>query len=359
MTSRCVRSMVSAVLAAAATVAAAHADPCPPLQILASVPMSYDTAGRPFVPVTLATAHKLMLIDTGGALSEISQHLATELGLYHRKVRVRQYNMSGQYTDEAADVSPFAIGNLVADHTELMIAPDNFKYANDGAGGIIGPNILRNYDAEFDFGGNTFKLISQEHCAGKVIYWPTATTAAVPMRISRDIGHIFVPVTLDGIALNALIDTGASTTFVPSWVAEDDFHLQLGSADAPAIDLLPGATGASVFKHRFHSLSVEGIVVSNPLISIFPDLMHHAMPRKSPYGTRIPETDEPQGLNEVTLGIDVLKRLHLYIAYKEEMLYATPAGPAPAEVPAPSPAMAGGVPSNPHTAVIALAPRMP
>jgi predicted aspartyl protease len=349
MTRRCV-SLVAAAIFGAAAMNAAHGASCPPLQVLASVPMSYDTAGRPFIPVTLGAAHKLMLVDTGGALSEITQRVADELGLSHRKVHVRQYNMSGQYTDQAADVAPFVIGNLVADHTELMIAPSNFKYGNDGAAGIVGPNILRNYDAEFDFGGNVFKLLSQDHCDGRVIYWPAPVTAAVPMRVAKDIGHIFVPVTLDGIALTALVDTGASTTFIPAWVAEHDFHLDFGTPETPAIDSLPGATGASVFRHRFHSLSIEGIAVTNPLINIFPDLMRHAVPSKSPYGTRIPETDEPQGLNEVTLGIDVLKRLHLYIAYREGMLYATPAGDPPAI--AASPPATGGETATPHTAMI-------
>jgi len=350
MIARAARLGFGTILAILATGAAiARADTCPPLQIIASVRLAYDVSGRPFVPVTLGTAKKFMLVDTGGALSMIGQTVVDELQLPHRRAGVRQYGVSGTYSDQAAEVSPFAIGNLVADHMDLMIAPDKSDFSGEAAG-IIGPAILRNYDAEFDFGGSKFNLISQDHCPGKVIYWPAAGIAAIPMRVAKIAGHIVVPVTLDGITLNALVDTGATNTFITSRTAESNFNLKLGSVDAPDVGPLMGSPGARIYRHTFHSLSLEGIAVGNPVVGIIPDLMRNAVSNGSPIGSRLSNNDEAVSLEDITLGIDVLKHLHLYIAYKEQMLYVTPAEPTDAQAPNPATAAAAGTraPTAPH-----------
>jgi predicted aspartyl protease len=337
--SHMIASLSRIVLAAAASFAArecALADTCPPLLVLASVPVVYDISGHAFVPVTLQSAHKLMLVDTGGAFSEITQATADALALPRRHAPIRQYGISGQYSDETAEADDFAIGNLVAHHIDFMIEPDGPKSADAQNAGIIGPNILRNYDVEFDFGANRFKLMSQDHCPGKVVYWPAATVAQVPIDIAGDTGHIVVPVTLDGVALHALIDTGAANTFISARVAENDFALELGSARAPAAGAIQG--GARIYRSRFHALSLRGIAVSNPVITIIPDLMRSALSNAAPTGA---EDAQPRNMIDIALGMDVLRHLHLYVGYKEHMLYATPTSdspmpPAPNSAPPPA-----------------------
>jgi len=311
--------------------------------------MSYDQTGRPFIPVTLGTQQKYMLVDTGGALSMIGQSFVDQLGLPHYKVPIRQVDVGGESSDEAADVSPFAIGNLVARNMELMVAPKSQSAEfTHGAAGAIGPTILRNYDAEFDFGANTFKLLSQDHCQGKVIYWPASGVAAIPMRVARIVGHIIVPVTLDGVTLNALIDTGASNTFLSSLVAESDFGLKLDTPDVLDVGPLMGSPGARIYRHNFHTLSLDGITITTPSVYIIPDLNGNKMGNGVQTGSRISRADEAAGLEDITIGVDVLKHLHLYIAYKEQMLYVTPIGSTmsqPASLASPS--GAGQAPASP------------
>jgi predicted aspartyl protease len=313
----------------AKNITGARADDCPQLQMVASVPMSYDEGGHPAIPVTLGTTQKLMLVDTGGALSEIGQHTVDELGLTHISVPIQQYGVSGNYTDKAAEVSPFKIGNLVAKNMQFMINPDKSEFSGDVVG-VIGPTILRNYDADFDFGTNKFNLMLQDHCPGHVIYWPAAGVAVIPMRVAKSVGHIVVPVTLDGIKFNATIDTGSPATFMTTRVAESDFGLKLNTPEAPDIGGLGGQSGARVYRHTFHSLSLEGIAINNPEIEIIPDLNRSVLSKPPELGSRISNNDEAPSLEDITIGMDVLKRLHVYIAYKEQVLYVTPAESAPA-----------------------------
>src|ERR1700722_4142503 len=95
----------------AAGTAAAYADDCPQLTMLASVPMSYDGSGRPIVPVTIGTAQKSMLVDTGGAFSEIGLPTVDQLGLPREKAPVEQIGVSGVFYDQETDAAPFAPRN--------------------------------------------------------------------------------------------------------------------------------------------------------------------------------------------------------------------------------------------------------
>jgi predicted aspartyl protease len=313
--------------------AAARADDCPQLQMVASVPMSYD-AGRPIIPVTVGPAQKTMLVDTGGALSMIRQRTVDELKLSQTHVPVQVYGVAGNISDQEADAAPFAIGNLVASHMQFMVDATDADFAGD-VSGIIGPNILRHYDADFDFGANKFNLMSQDHCPGRVIYWPAAGVAVVPITVAKEEGHVVVPVTVDGVKLNGLIDTGSSGTFLSSRVAESDLRLKLNTPETPDIGSLPGRPGARVYRHTFHSLALEGIAIGNLTVEIMPDLNRSVLSQGPQIGSRFSNTDEAAGLEDITIGMDVLKHLHVYIAYKEHVLYATPAGAPPAQSGAP------------------------
>lgn len=323
MTSRRSNFVFAAIVALTTFATGARADDCPPLRMVASVQMSYDGAGRPYIPVTLGTANKLMLVDTGGAFSMVNQQTADTLHFSRVRVPLQQFDVSGNHSDQAAEVSPFGIGNLKADHTELMIDPDKSSTDPD-VGGVIGPSILRNYDADFDFGANKFNLLLQDHCPGRVVYWPSTSVAAVPIHVAKAVGHIIVPVTLDGKKYNAALDTGASHTLMTTRIAESDFGLKLNTPDAQEVGIVEGGN-VRIYRHTFHSLALEGISIGNPVVHIIPDVNRDALSRPPPIGTRFSNSDEAASMEDVTVGIDVLRHLHLYIAYKEQMLYITPA----------------------------------
>ena len=65
--------------------------------------------------------------------------------------------------------------------------------------------MLQKFDADFDFGGNKLNLISQNHCEGKVVYWPATTTAVVPFAHDAA-GHLTFPMTLDGRRVRAMLE---------------------------------------------------------------------------------------------------------------------------------------------------------
>ncbi len=135
-------------------------------------------------------------------------------------------------------------------------------------------------------------------------------------------GHITVPVQVDGHRLQALLDTGASNLVMSLRVATGTFHLAPGETGVEEVGHLEKA-GSKIYVHRFNTLSIEGITVNNPTFELLPDMMRNFLHKAPPIGTHIPVNDEAEGLPDVLIGMPVLKHLHVYIAYKEQMLYIT------------------------------------
>ena len=325
-----VRALSAALLATTLTACfgtqAFAEDACHPLTLLTSVDLvRRDRDSRMYVPVSLQGKEKLMLLDTGGAVSEITSQVADELGLQRRMLGFVEVNISGETSNQAADVSNFTIGQLTTKSIELVVSPFEALFNGDTRyAGLIAPNILRQYDVDIDFGAPKLSLLSQDHCDGKVIYWPANAVAVVPMRVLKS-GHIIVSLQLDGKPVTAELDTGASMSTLTLPVAESDYGLKMGSPDTPYLSEMADKPGAAIYHHRFKSLDFDGVAVGNLDVAILPDFLKDKYKQGPEIGSRLGDSRTDGEFADMLLGMNVLKHLHVYIAYKEQKLYITPA----------------------------------
>jgi predicted aspartyl protease len=167
---------------------------------------------------------------------------------------------------------------------------------------------MKAFDIEFDFAHARFNMFSQDHCPNAVVYWTKGAYAQVPMHVD-DSWHISVPITLDGKTLTAVIDSGADRSTMSLETLETvlgiDVHdPKLKKVGATSIN---GTARTTLYRYPFGTLSFEGVTVQNPDIEVIPG---------ETYGAHNPD---------LIIGINVLRQLRLYIAYKEQMLYLTPA----------------------------------
>ena len=184
-----------------------------------------------------------------------------------------------------------------------------------------------------DFAASKLNVISSDHCDGKVIYWPAQAAAAVPITV--DNYHITVPVTVDGHNMTAIIDTGASTSSMRLDIATVAFGLTPKSPDMKPEGHLGSDEKAVIYRHAFKSLTFDGITVNNPRIVILTDVVNKNADHRMQTGSNTKRESDSVVLPQVIVGMDVLKRLHLYLALKENRLYVTPATmPASAPLPA-------------------------
>jgi hypothetical protein len=319
------RTTLAGLALAAVWCAPAMAESCPPLARITTLQLEPTTDRREeFVPVTIQGVRKLMLLDTGGAMTEITTETVDELKLVRRRGNFRLYNMYGEFSDHFAEGS-LEVTPLKADSVALAIAPGKRLFGDDtGIAGVLAPDILKHYDVDLDFGADLMTLFSPDHCPGKVVYWKTDAVAVVPMRVLHS-GHIVVPVLLDGKRVMATLDTGAYNTTLTIPTAESVFQLKLGSEDTPRTGNLTGKENAATYRHTFSTLAFDGIVVNNLQVQIIPDLLHQVLVDAAApaTGTRIHDPRNVESDASMLIGMNILRHFHIYIAYKEEKLYIT------------------------------------
>jgi hypothetical protein len=99
--------------------------------------------------------------------------------------------------------------------------------------------------------------------------------------------------------------------------------------DTNAPDMEKLGEGSNVFyRKRFKTLELEGLSVANPLVLVEPDKLKGALSQRGDTGTNIRDLEATR-LPDLTIGTNILSKLHIYFATREKKLYVTPAsGPA-------------------------------
>ncbi|HXC55190.1 MAG TPA: pepsin/retropepsin-like aspartic protease family protein [Rhizomicrobium sp.] len=300
---------IAFALSAQAALAEGPAQPPPaPCQLprIASLDMQTEPNGLVTVPVTVAGRAGRWLVDTGNVTSMISDTVATQLNLSRGMYYAPGTMMGGVSINEFAIVPSLEFAGMRAGKSQLSVAPE-FVLENDTIG-MLAPDIMQHYDIDFDFAAGRLNVFSASHCPGKVVYWTKGNYAQVPMKLDSD-GHITIPVTLDGKAMTAVVDTGAQGSTMSMATFESLFRI--GGKDAALKPLgnvsVNETKPTAAYRYPFATLSFEGVQVISPNIVLLKD-------------TRM--GDDDTGL---LLGIETLRQLHMYIAYQEGNIYLTPA----------------------------------
>ena len=226
----------------------AWAADCPPLVKIASVKLQpLAKSRRLLVPITINNVPKNFLLDTAGTHGFITKESADALQLPNIALGgavkvVRTFGLGGRTYElpatENTDTTLIASLNATSDDRD-----------GDIDGTLTNAYLLTKGELDLDFPGGTLSLFSPDHCPGNVNYWGApdidylplsddVIAPAVPDRVTfermkyadfklkNDISHLTIPVTLDGHALNAWIDTSADKSSVSVEVAERLFNLQ-------------------------------------------------------------------------------------------------------------------------------------
>jgi predicted aspartyl protease len=301
-------------LLACLTLSTAEADDCH-LKLVNTTPIQLgENSTRVFVSVVINGAEKKFLLDTGGAMTQISANAVEELKLPIVDSNIKMLDLYGNASTKAAKVDTFVLGQLRDRNTTLPLT--TFR-SGTTISGLLAADYMGKYDTELDFTGGKMNYFSQDHCPGKVVYWPAAAIAAVPMRFVDH--HLILDVTLDGHTFSAIVDTGAPDTTLYMSEANRVFGLTAENADES-------------FEHVFQKLSFEGLEVGHPHIEIIPNKVGSKDPNNSLVtGSRLHRVDDADASDPVMLiGMNILSKLHLYIAFGERKIYITPASAPPA-----------------------------
>jgi hypothetical protein len=185
-------------------------------------------------------------------------------------------------------------------------------------------SFFRQYDVELDFAGKKLTYLTPTKCddPNRVVFWPHGAIAEVPMTMAG--GRMEVSVTIEGHALNAVVDTSYNHTVMRRDVAEKLFGLKSDTPEMTLAGDLRDGQGQRVYSHTFPQISLEGITAQNVPALIQANSMIRSHNRTPVLGSRAKFADDPR-IPSLTLGMDVLHQLHLYALFGQEKLYVTAA----------------------------------
>jgi predicted aspartyl protease len=292
------------------------------LKLQASVNVKRMADGRMLVPVTVDDHPVQLILDTGSALtSALSESVATSLNLRIFPMRQRVVDVAGHVMDHGADARDLRLDHLHIDRTQFIISPW-FHFSDPDIGGTLGPELIRKFDLDIDPAANKMQLFSQDHCPGKVVYW-TKDWFDVPIKVLHS-GHVTLDVEIDGKPVTAVLDTG----FVKTTLSMPAAHRLFGlDKDSPKVVEAEnsGSGGHTTFRYQFNMLTVSGLTINHPNIFLVGDKIGKPLTKDDFSNVHMP-TDEATRLPDLIIGMEILSKLHFYIAYGEQHFYASAAG---------------------------------
>ena len=204
------------------------------------------------------------VLDTGAEGEQITPEAAISHGLAHSRGQARIAGLGGTMT------VPLVFANIELGGLEVqrvvaeapLPASRMLSYA-----GLIGADMLSDYDLEVSLPEGRVRLWRARHCAGDYVRWP-GPHRTVPLQKTAG-GRLFIPATIDGVRLTAILDTGASATLL-SVDAARQRGLDLHDLDSDPAIRMRGIDGNALetHRHRFNTLSIGSDTFRNPTIAV-------------------------------------------------------------------------------------------
>jgi hypothetical protein len=328
------RIFAFAALVGVSLTATASAENCS-LGLMAALDITMMPDGRFAVPVSInGTTHEFM-VDTSGVFSALAEESAHKLGLKEIETPMELYGVKGKEHIYSVNIDSFKVGNVEAKHFHLVVSRGGKQGSQQDppqdamvVDGFLAPDFLNLFDVELDFAAKKMNLFSQDHCPGKVVYWTQGGHVELPFHYTAGtinaVPHINFQMTLDGHDISTDLDTGSANSWLRSKAALQMFDVDEKS---PGVARSPlNSDAVPTFRKQFALLSLGGLTVQNPQVDIIPDqeeasfrMEHSEKSRDDPiYGANFNPED-------FTLGMNVISKLHLYIAYKKHKIYITAA----------------------------------
>ena len=326
----------SLLAATAAFAAGAQAQSCGPLKRALSLDLKPGPAGGPLfgVAVTVNGTPRTFALSTNGQISRLGRAVVTELKLSPRS-QGRLLARNGAVRNAQVVTVDLGVGGQVLKDNEMIVADDPGRFD-----GVYAPDLMQHYDIDMDFAARKLNYFLSDHCDGQVIYWTTAGATSVPVRGWTEHASypvMTVPVSVEGHELMATVNTGDPITIMEADTAHQLFNLTADSPGAIPLGTMNGNASQRIYGYTFKTLAIGGLVMNNVRVRVEPDLLGTGTRDTLQADSHIVRRTDNRA-PAVRLGMNVLGRLHLYIAAKEEKLYLTQgadqgAGGAPAARP--------------------------
>lgn len=166
-----------------------------------TAPLSYDSHGRPLVPVMLnGQGPFLLVLDTAAGATVLSPATIAQLALTPNERRVNMQGASGAVQIELYTLPILQLGALRREAINVAPLPNN--PSAEGHAGVLGAGVLLDTRAEFDFAANALRVDTSANRA------PLTGANLIEVQL-RHRTFAITTVSVDGVQTTAVLDTGA------------------------------------------------------------------------------------------------------------------------------------------------------
>lgn len=203
------RPLSLVLLAAAASLVSSSANAQCQLAKYLELPVTM-LGERPIVSVQIDGKDAQLILDSGAFFSTLSPASAQAYGLRPNALPGFELRgVNGGTSASVATVRSFGIGGVTVSNVEFVVG------GTDMGAGLLGQNVLGIGDVEYDLRHGAVRLLRAKGCkVDELAYWASdypVTMITLEERTPRQ-PHTIGTVTLNGVKLRALFDTGAPST---------------------------------------------------------------------------------------------------------------------------------------------------
>lgn len=263
---------------------------------------------RPIVSAHIAGKDAQFILDSGAFFSTLSRASAQtyDLRLDPLPLGFELMGVNGSTSAWLTKVRSFELSGITLPNIDFIVGG-----TDTGQVGLLGQNLLGMGDAEYDLRHGVVRLLRSEGCrVDDLAYWPSSSPVTIILierhtpRYNRTIGTV----TLNGVKLRALFDTGAPSS-VLTLSAAKKAGVTPASPGVTAIGNSAGIGSRSLrtWSATFKRFEIGGESIPNPKIQI---------------------SEVELGDADMLIGLDFFLTHHIYVANQiGKMLITYEGGP--------------------------------
>ncbi|HET8996969.1 MAG TPA: retropepsin-like aspartic protease [Acetobacteraceae bacterium] len=271
---------------------------------LAEMPVE-DYRNLLVVPAEINGQPVRLLVDTGAERTMLTETAVQRLRLGRDSHQTRSLGIGGVSAHFDARVPGIWLGGTRFPVERVAVGAFALPELPGGpVDGLLGADILLAFDLDLNIPGQRLTLYRVRRCPTAVPPWPALEVAGVGARRDR----MLVPITVNGVAGKAVLDTGAQTSAISLEMAERTGVSPATLNRDPKITV-HGAAPAPVQVpiQRFSRMTIAGEPVLYPRLAVVPTM---------------------GGLGDGLVGADFIRGRRLWLAFPTGQMFIA-AGPAP------------------------------
>lgn len=284
------------------------------LQQLGSLPV--DMQGlRPLVSTKINGVEARFILDTGSFYSSMSRDAATQYHLPVGSLRGGAFyiqGLGGSERAEVANVEKFEFLGVALPNVQFIVIDQN---SLGNVTGLIGQNLLRVSDVEYDLSNGAVRFIKPVGCDDQPLaYWAVDTTYSfVKLHYTdRQEPELRAEVMINGHRMTAEFDTGAGRSWLSLQAAE-----RAGiTPDSPGVTSLGIAYGIGPAPARVWVAPVDTFQLGGEKVT-------HGHLLVGDFEPRNPDGSDSNQVPDMLLGDDWFLSHRIYVAYSQSKLYFT------------------------------------